>query len=115
MQIGHVLGGGQLAVGDVEEVATSGQLAEQLPRALVGAVVGGVAALDAELHRDGAVAGHGQALVKTSLAKVGIVLGWSSYTDPGVRGYPVMISWFSRYLKGADGLVSSGCNRLSIR
>ena len=60
MQIGHVLGSSQLAVGDVEEVATPGQLAEQLPRPLVGTVVGGVAALDAELHRDGAIAGHGE-------------------------------------------------------
>ena len=38
----------QLAVGDVEEVATPGQLAEQLPRPLVGTVVGGVAALDVQ-------------------------------------------------------------------
>ena len=33
----------------------------------------------------------------------------------GSRGYPVMISWFFLYLKGGDGLDSSGCNRLSIR
>ena len=57
MEVGHVLGGGQLAVGDVEEVAAAGQLAEQLPGRPVRAVVGGVAALDPELHRHGAVAG----------------------------------------------------------
>src|SRR5512135_3057516 len=43
MQVGHVLGGGQLTVGHVEEVAAPGQLAQQLPSALVRAVVGGVA------------------------------------------------------------------------
>ena len=32
-----------------------------------------------------------------------------------VRGYPVIISWFFLYLKGADGLDSSGCKRLSMR
>ena len=32
-----------------------------------------------------------------------------------VRGYPVRISWFFLYLKGGDGLDSSGCNRLNIR
>ena len=57
VEVGHVLGGGQLAVGDVEEVAPAGQLAEQLPGGAVRAVVGGVAALDPELHRHGAVAG----------------------------------------------------------
>ena len=57
MDVGHVLGGGQLAVGDVEEVAPAGQLAEEVPGVAVRAVVGGVAALDAELHRHGAVAG----------------------------------------------------------
>jgi hypothetical protein len=57
MEIGHVLGGGQLAVGHVEEVAAAGQLAEQVPGGAVRTVVGGVAALDAELHGHGAVAG----------------------------------------------------------
>jgi hypothetical protein len=56
VEVGHVLGGGQLAVGDAEEVPPPGQLAEQLPGALVRAVVGGVAARDPELHRHGAVA-----------------------------------------------------------
>ena len=56
MDVGHVLGGGELAVGDVEEVAAAGQLAEDVPGLDMGAVVGGVAALDAEVHRHGAVA-----------------------------------------------------------
>ena len=60
MDVGHVVGRGQLAVGDVEEVAAAGQLAEQIPGGAVRAVVGGVAALDAELHRHGAVAGDGE-------------------------------------------------------
>jgi hypothetical protein len=60
MQVGHVLGCGQLAVGDVEEVAAAGELAEQLPAAPVRADVGGVAALDLELHGHGAVPRHGE-------------------------------------------------------
>ena len=56
MEMGHVLGGGELAVGDVEEVTAAGQFAEQFPGPLMRAVVGGVAALDAELHGHGAVA-----------------------------------------------------------
>src|SRR5205823_11339566 len=35
MEVGHVLGGRQLAVGDVEEIPPAGQLAEQLPGAPV--------------------------------------------------------------------------------
>ena len=31
MDVGHVLGGGELAVGDIEEVAAAGQLAEHFP------------------------------------------------------------------------------------
>jgi hypothetical protein len=60
MDVGHVLGGGELAVGDVEEVAAAGELAEHLPGTLMGTVVGGVAALDPELHRHGAVACDGE-------------------------------------------------------
>src|SRR5439155_14271190 len=60
MDVGHVLSGGELAVGDVEEVAAAGQLAEDLPGADMGAVVGGVAALDAEVDRHGAVARDGE-------------------------------------------------------
>ena len=72
MDVGHVLGGGQLAVGDVEEVAAAGQLAEQVPGGAVGAVVGGVAALDAELHRHGAVARDGEDVEQ--LLEVGAVV-----------------------------------------
>ena len=72
MDVGHVLGGGQLAVGDVEEVAAAGQLAEQVPGGAVGAVVGGVAALDPELHRHGAVAGDGEDVEQ--LLEVGAVV-----------------------------------------
>ena len=56
VEVGHVLGGGELAVGDVEEVGAAGEFAEEIPGLAVRAVVGGVAALDAELHRDGPVA-----------------------------------------------------------
>src|SRR5579883_2399034 len=56
MDVGHVLGGGQLAVRDRQELAAAGQLAEQIPGGAVRAVVGGVAALDAELHGHGAIA-----------------------------------------------------------
>src|SRR5262249_36552609 len=55
VEVGHVLGGRQLAVGDVEEVAAAGQPAEQPPGLAVRAVVGGVAARDPELDRHGAV------------------------------------------------------------
>ena len=40
----------------VEEVAAAGQLAEDLPGVDMGAVVGGVAAVDPEVHGHGAVA-----------------------------------------------------------
>ena len=56
MDVGHIFGGGELAVGDVEEVVAAGQLAEKFPGTLMGAVVGGIAALDPELHGHGAVA-----------------------------------------------------------
>ena len=72
MEVGHVLGGRQLAVGDVEEIPPAGQLAEQLPGAPVRAVVGGVAALDPELHRHGAVAGDGEDVEQ--LLEVGAVV-----------------------------------------
>jgi hypothetical protein len=55
---GQVLGGGGLAVGDVEEVGAAGETAEEVPGVAVRAVVGGVAALDPEPDGDGAVAGH---------------------------------------------------------
>ncbi len=57
MDVGHVLRAGQLAVGDVEEVAAVRQLAEQVPGGAVGLVVGGVAALGLEIDRDSAVVG----------------------------------------------------------
>jgi hypothetical protein len=44
----------------VASLQSAGELAQQLPGALVGAVVGGVAALDPELHGHGAVARHGE-------------------------------------------------------
>ena len=72
MDVGHVLGGGELAVGDVEEVAAAGQLAEELPGVDMGAVVGGVAALDAEVHRHGAVARDGEDVEE--LLEVGAVV-----------------------------------------
>jgi len=56
MDVGHVFGSRELAVGNIEEVAAAGQRAEQIPGALVRAVVSGVAALDPELHRYGTVA-----------------------------------------------------------
>src|SRR5512135_1213667 len=46
VEMGHVLGGGQLAIGHVEEVTPAGQLAEQFPGGAVRAVVGRIAALD---------------------------------------------------------------------
>ena len=72
MDVGHVLGGGELAVGDVEEVAAAGQLAEQVPGVAVRAVVGGVAALDPELHRHGTVACDGEDVEQ--LLEVGAVV-----------------------------------------
>ena len=60
VDVGHVLGGGELAVGDVEEVAAPGEFAEEVPGLAVRAVVGGVAACDAEVHGHGAVAGDGE-------------------------------------------------------
>ena len=55
VQVGHVLGGGQLAVGHVEEVAAAGQFAKQLPGLLVRLVVDRVAAFGAEVDRHAAI------------------------------------------------------------
>ena len=60
MDVGHVLGGGQLAVGDVEEVTPARQFAQEIPGVAMRAVVGGIAALHTKLHRHGAVAGDGE-------------------------------------------------------
>ena len=57
VEVGHVLAGGQLAVGHVEEVAAAGQLAEQIPGVAMGLVVGHVAAFGAEVQRHAAVGG----------------------------------------------------------
>ena len=57
VDIGHVLAGGQLAVGHVEEVPPAGQLAEQVPGVAVGLVVGHVAAGRAEVQRHAAIRG----------------------------------------------------------
>ena len=43
MDVGHIIDGGQLAVGHTEEVAAAGQLAEQITGSAVRAIVGGVA------------------------------------------------------------------------
>src|SRR3974377_1804305 len=64
--------GASLQSATYEEVAAAGELAEQLPGALMGAVVGGVAALDAELHGHGAVAGDGEDVEQ--LLEVGAVV-----------------------------------------
>ncbi len=55
VQIGHVLGSGQLRIGHVEEVATAGQLAEELPGVHVRLVVGGVATSRTEVDGHAAV------------------------------------------------------------
>src|SRR5205085_8746056 len=60
MDVGHVLGGGELAVGDVEEIAPAGQLGQEVPGGPVRTVVGRVAALDAEVDRHGAIAARGE-------------------------------------------------------
>ena len=72
VDVGHVLGGGQLAIRDVEEVVSPGQLAEQVPGGDVGAVIGGVAALDPEVHRHGTVAADGEDVEQ--LLEVGAVI-----------------------------------------
>src|SRR5207302_93333 len=72
VDVGHVLDGGQLAVGDVEEVLSAGELAEEVPGLAVRAVVGGVAALDPEVHGDGAVAGDREDIEQ--LLEVGAVV-----------------------------------------
>jgi hypothetical protein len=59
VQVGHVLRGGELAGGDLGEVAPPGQLAGPIPGGAAGPVIGRVAALDAEVDRHAAVAGRG--------------------------------------------------------
>ena len=58
LDISHVFTGGQLAVGDVEEVASSRQATEQVPGVAVSLVVDHVAAGDLEVQRHRAVSGH---------------------------------------------------------
>jgi len=60
MQMGHVLDGCELTVGDVEKVSASGQLTEQLLSLLVRAVIRGLATLNAKLHQESTIAGHGE-------------------------------------------------------
>ncbi len=60
MDIGHIFGGGQLAVGHVKEIVAASQLAEQIPGGAVRAVVGSVATLDSELNGHGTVTRHGE-------------------------------------------------------
>ena len=43
MDIGHVLAGGQLRIGNVEKIAPAGQLAEQIPGVTMRGVVGNIA------------------------------------------------------------------------
>ena len=55
VQVGHVLAGGQLRIGHVEEVASTGQLAEQVPGVAMGDIVGDVAAGSAKVERHTAI------------------------------------------------------------
>jgi hypothetical protein len=72
VDVGHVLGSGQLAIRDVEEVVSPGQLAEQVPGGDMGPVVGGVATLNPEVHRHGTVAADGEDVEQ--LLEVGAVI-----------------------------------------
>src|ERR1017187_7323335 len=56
----HVLDRYQLAVGHVEKVAASGDLAEQVPGGAVGTVVGDIAVGGAVVDRHTAVVGNGE-------------------------------------------------------
>src|SRR4029077_10783446 len=58
MDIGHVLGAGQLAIRDVEEIAPSGQATEEIPGSAMGLVVHHIAAGNLEIQRNCAVPGH---------------------------------------------------------
>jgi len=58
VHVGHVLGGSQLAIGHVEEVAPAGQLTEEVPRLAMSTIVGGIPTLDAEVHGDRTITCH---------------------------------------------------------
>src|SRR5580658_430734 len=58
MDMGHVLGAGQLAVRDIEEISSSRQATEKVPRSTMGLVVSHVAAGNLEVQRNCAVLGH---------------------------------------------------------
>ena len=58
MDIGHVLGGGQLTVRHVEEVPATGQATEQVPGGAMRLVVRHVAAGDLEIQRNRPVPGN---------------------------------------------------------
>ena len=106
MDVGHILGGGQLAVGHIKEVAAAGQLAEQVPSGDVRAIVGGVAALDAELHRHGAVARNGEDVEQ--LLEVGamvlIVSPGDGQPQPAPQG-PLLIGGLVITVEGDGGRI----------
>ena len=60
VHMSHVLRAGQLAVGDLEEVLPTSELAEQVPGRAVGAVVDHVATFGLEVDRDSTILGHGE-------------------------------------------------------
>ena len=106
MDVGHVLGGGQLAVGHVKEVAAAGQLAEQVPGVEMRAIVGGVAALDAELHRHAAVAGDGEDVEQ--LLEVGamvlVVSPGDGQPEPAPQG-PLLVGGLVIAMEGDGGRI----------
>jgi hypothetical protein len=98
IDVRHVLGTRQLAVGEVKEVASAGQLAEQVPGGVVGLIVGGIAAPGLEIDRDPAVVGDGED--EQQLLEVGAVV---LAVAPGDRqpGLP-----FACLLVGRVGIVA---------
>src|SRR5438132_221446 len=58
MDMGHVLGAGQFAVRDVEEISSSGQATEKIPGSTVGLIVRHVAAGNLEVQGNCTVLGH---------------------------------------------------------
>jgi hypothetical protein len=58
MDVGHVVGAGQLAIRDVKKISLSGQATEEIPGRAIGLVVGHIAASDLEIQRNRAVPRH---------------------------------------------------------
>jgi len=82
----HVLGTGQLTVGNIEKVGTSHQLAEHVPGLLMRGVVGGVAAGRSKIDGNSTIFGHRENIKQ--LLQIGAMV--FTVTERDGQGGPAM-------------------------